>query len=105
MRDLSCLRTVRTVGYREDMDITVIRTGGQGGRPRRATLQTSDPELSALARTAVAEGHETPPVGVPEGFSYEITVDDASVYCADPRLTSAQSSLITAVLHAAERPE
>ncbi|MCZ7414156.1 MULTISPECIES: protealysin inhibitor emfourin [unclassified Streptomyces] len=83
------------------MDITVIRTGGQGGRPRRATLTTSDPEMADLARRAVAEGHGTPPVGGPEGFSYEITVDDAAVYCADPRLTTAQAHLITEVFQQA----
>ncbi|MBW1601028.1 hypothetical protein JJV70_02700 [Streptomyces sp. JJ66] len=84
------------------MHITVIRTGGQGGQPRRAALDTTDTELTELARTALAEGHETPPVGGPEGFSYEIIADDTTTYCADPRLTPAQSALITRVLHAAE---
>ena len=36
--------------------------------------------------------------GVPDGFSYEITVDGRTVYCADPRLTEEQRELIRRVL-------
>ena len=40
----------------------------------------------------------TPPVGVPDGFSYQLTVDGRTVYCSDPRLTEPQRKLITRVL-------
>ncbi|MBB1245468.1 hypothetical protein GL263_18140 [Streptomyces durbertensis] len=80
------------------MRISVIRTGGFGGVPKRATLETDDDKLIALVREAVDEGREVPPVGVPDGFNYEITVDGTAVYCADPRLTDAQSTVITRVL-------
>ena len=46
----------------------------------------------------MAEGRGTPPVGVPDGFSYQITVDGKTVYCADPRLTEEQRKLISRVL-------
>jgi hypothetical protein len=35
---------------------------------------------------------------VPDGFSYEITVDGKTVYAADPRLTHEQRELISRVL-------
>ncbi|MDH6434249.1 hypothetical protein M2158_002726 [Streptomyces sp. SAI-144] len=38
------------------------------------------------------------PSGVPDGFSYEITVDGRTVYAADPRLTEEQRELISKVL-------
>ncbi|MCF6521710.1 protealysin inhibitor emfourin [Streptomyces sp. JJ36] len=85
------------------MRITVIRTGGFGGLARRATLDTAGradaAELDSLAKTALAEGHrEERPVGVPDGFHYEIEADGETSYCADPRLTEAQRTLITRVL-------
>ncbi|MDT0377475.1 hypothetical protein RM572_01625 [Streptomyces sp. DSM 42041] len=85
------------------MRITVIRTGGFGGVTRRAMLDTGDlpdsGEVAALADQAVAEGHrDERPVGVPDGFHYEIEADGATAYCADPRLTDAQRTLITRVL-------
>ncbi|MFD8655246.1 hypothetical protein ACFV1D_47140, partial [Streptomyces mirabilis] len=40
----------------------------------------------------------TRPAGVPDGFSYEITVNGKTVYAADPRLTEEQRSLISRVL-------
>lgn len=80
------------------MRISVIRTGGFGGIARRAELETTDTELTDLARAALADGREVPPIGVPDGFNYEITVDDRAAYCADPRLTRAQSAVITRVL-------
>jgi hypothetical protein len=46
----------------------------------------------------VAAGRATPPVGVPDGFNYEITVDGRTVYAADPRLTEEQRQLISRVL-------
>ncbi|MFD9032167.1 hypothetical protein ACFVZW_13630 [Streptomyces sp. NPDC059567] len=36
--------------------------------------------------------------GVPDGFSYEITVDGETVRCGDPRLTDSQRALIARVL-------
>lgn len=80
------------------MQITVIRTGGFGGLASRASIDTSDPELIALAEKALAEGREVRPIGVPDGFSYEIIVDDRAVYCADPHLTDSERILITRVL-------
>ncbi|OEU85061.1 metalloprotease [Streptomyces abyssalis] len=80
------------------MRITVTRTGGFGGLTRRATLRTDGrpdaAELAALARSALAEGRAEPSTGVPDGFHYEIETDDGTTYCADPRLTEAQSALI-----------
>ena len=85
------------------MRITVIRTGGFGGLTRRATLDTDGrpdhAELATLAEQAVAEGHrDERPVGVPDGFHYEIEADGAVAYCADPRLSEAQRTLISRVL-------
>ncbi|AXK36901.1 hypothetical protein DVA86_34620 [Streptomyces armeniacus] len=84
------------------MRITVIRTGGFGGLTRRATLDTlghPDAErLMALARDALAEGRTERPLGVPDGFHYEIECDGVTAYCADPRLTESQRTLITQVL-------
>lgn len=84
------------------MHITVVRTGGFGGLSRRATLDTrarpDAAELDSLAQKALTEGHEERPVGVPDGFHYEIEADGATTYCADPRLTDAQRTLITRVL-------
>lgn len=37
-------------------------------------------------------------MGVPDGFSYTITVDGKTVHCADPRLTDEQRGLISRVL-------
>ncbi|MEV6104876.1 protealysin inhibitor emfourin [Streptomyces sp. NPDC051940] len=84
------------------MRISVTRTGGFGGIRRHATLDTAGRAdavgLQALARQALAAGRDRPPIGVPDGFSYELTVDGTTVYCADPRLSDAQRALITAVL-------
>ncbi|WP_328871288.1 hypothetical protein OHT76_14815 [Streptomyces sp. NBC_00287] len=84
------------------MRIQVRRTGGFAGIERHAEVDTSArpdaPEWHALAEKAVAAGRGTPPVGVPDGFSYQITVDGKTVYCSDPRLTEEQRKLITKVL-------
>ncbi|MEU5519682.1 protealysin inhibitor emfourin [Streptomyces sp. NPDC047860] len=84
------------------MRIQVRRTGGFAGIEREAEVDTSGrpdaPEWHALAERALAAGRGTPPVGVPDGFSYRITVDGKSVYCADPRLTPEQRTLIHRVL-------
>ncbi|MFF8989932.1 protealysin inhibitor emfourin [Streptomyces sp. NPDC014983] len=84
------------------MRIQVRRTGGFAGIERRAEVDTSArpdaEEWHSLAGRALASGRGTPPAGVPDGFSYEITVDDRTVYAADPRLTEDQRELISRVL-------
>ncbi|MET9910035.1 protealysin inhibitor emfourin [Streptomyces sp. NPDC006476] len=84
------------------MRIRVRRTGGFAGIERRAEVDTSGRpdahEWQGLAEKAVAAGRVTPPAGVPDGFSYEITVDGRTVYAADPRLTEEQRQLISRVL-------
>ncbi|MFI7007389.1 protealysin inhibitor emfourin [Streptomyces sp. NPDC050145] len=84
------------------MRIHVRRTGGFAGVPRQAEIDTSghgdEHEWRQLAEAALAEGRDSPPGGVPDGFSYTITVDGRTVYCADPRLTPEQRRLITRVL-------
>jgi hypothetical protein len=84
------------------MRIRVKRTGGFAGIERRAEVDTAGradaAEWQALAEQAVAAGRRLPPAGVPDGFSYEITVDGRTVYCADPRLTDEQRELVSRVL-------
>ncbi|MFF4346638.1 protealysin inhibitor emfourin [Streptomyces sp. NPDC001530] len=84
------------------MRIQVRRTGGFAGIERFAEVDTSERpdahEWHALAEQAIAAGRGTPPVGVPDGFKYQITVDDKTVYAADPRLTEEQRKLISRVL-------
>ncbi|GHE67572.1 protealysin inhibitor emfourin [Streptomyces spiralis] len=84
------------------MRIQVRRTGGFAGIERFAEVDTAGradaQEWHALAEQALAAGRGTPPVGVPDGFSYQITVDGTTVYAADPRLTDAERKLITRVL-------
>ncbi len=84
------------------MRIQVRRTGGFAGIERQAEVDTSGradaSEWHALAERAVAAGGTTSPAGVPDGFSYRITVDGRTVYCADPRLTEEQRALIRRVL-------
>ncbi|MDQ1038743.1 hypothetical protein QFZ75_005159 [Streptomyces sp. V3I8] len=84
------------------MRIQVSRTGGFAGIGRHAEIDTSGrpdaQEWHALAERAVAAGRGTPPMGVPDGFSYEITVDGRTAYCTDPHLTEEQRKLITRVL-------
>jgi hypothetical protein len=84
------------------MRIQVRRTGGFAGIERFAEVDTTGRqdahEWHALAREAATTARTTPPVGVPDGFSYQITIDDHTVYCADPRLSEPQRKLITRVL-------
>ncbi|GHH87408.1 hypothetical protein GCM10018793_63120 [Streptomyces sulfonofaciens] len=84
------------------MRIQVKRTGGFAGIERHAEVDVSGrddaAEWQALAEQALSDGRDTPPIGVPDGFSYQITVDGRTVYCADPRLTQAQRKLISWVL-------
>ncbi|MER5709289.1 MULTISPECIES: protealysin inhibitor emfourin [unclassified Streptomyces] len=79
------------------MRIRVRRTGGFAGIERSAEVEVSDPEWESLATTVLAEG-DGDVRGVPDGFSYEITVDGRTVRCCDPRLTDAQRTLVTRVL-------
>jgi hypothetical protein len=84
------------------MRIEVRRTGGFAGIERRGEVDTSArpdaPEWHTLAERALAAGRGTPPAGVPDGFSYQITVDGRTVYAADPALTEEQRELISRVL-------
>lgn len=84
------------------MRIQVRRTGGFAGIERRAEVDTAGrpdaPEWHALAEHALSTARHTPPPGVPDGFSYRITVDNRTAYCADPTLTEAQRTLIRRVL-------
>ncbi|KUL36496.1 metalloprotease [Streptomyces sp. NRRL F-4489] len=84
------------------MRIEISRTGGFAGISRHASVDTaecSDAEaLQALADRALAGASTEPPVGVPDGFRYAITVDGKTGYCADPHLTDAQRELIDRVL-------
>lgn len=84
------------------MRIQVRRTGGFAGIERHAEVDTSGRpdahEWHALAERALTTGGGTPPAGVPDGFSYRITVDGRTVYCADPRLTEEQRRLVSRVL-------
>ncbi|MEU4199270.1 protealysin inhibitor emfourin [Streptomyces sp. NPDC045470] len=84
------------------MRIQVRRTGGFAGIERHAEVDTSGrpdaAEWHALAEQAAAAGRGTPPVGVPDGFSYQITIDGRTVYASDPRLTAEQRKLISRVL-------
>ncbi|MFF2776583.1 protealysin inhibitor emfourin [Streptomyces sp. NPDC058052] len=78
------------------MRIRVRRTGGFAGIERTAEVEVTGPEWESLA-SAVLAGPEPGRV-VPDGFSYEITVDGRTVRCADPHLTDAQRTLVTRVL-------
>lgn len=84
------------------MRIEVRRTGGFAGIERHAVVSTEGrpdaQDWHALAERALAAGRGTPPLGVPDGFAYEITVDARTVYCADPRLSEEQRELIRRVL-------
>ena len=84
------------------MRIQVRRTGGFAGIERHKEVDTCGRpdahDWRALAEKALAAGRGTRPIGVPDGFSYEITVDGRTVYAADPRLTEEQRELISKVL-------
>ncbi|MER7171070.1 protealysin inhibitor emfourin [Streptomyces mesophilus] len=84
------------------MRIQVRRTGGFGGLDHYRSVDTKGrldaADWQALAEEALAQGRLSPPIGVPDGFTYQITVDGRTVYCADPRLTEPQRKLISRVL-------
>ncbi|MFI6418027.1 protealysin inhibitor emfourin [Streptomyces sp. NPDC050842] len=83
------------------MRIRVRRTGGFAGIERSAEVDTSGRadagEWHTLAVAVLADGSDDGRA-VPDGFSYEITVDDRTVRCHDPRLTDAQRTLIKKLL-------
>ncbi|MFC8951445.1 MULTISPECIES: protealysin inhibitor emfourin [unclassified Streptomyces] len=87
------------------MRIRVRRTGGFAGIERSAEVDTSGrPDAGdwhTLAEAVLDGGDEAAGEGsrgVPDGFSYEITIDGRTVHCDDPRLTEEQRTLITRVL-------
>ncbi|RPK65112.1 hypothetical protein EES43_08490 [Streptomyces sp. ADI96-02] len=84
------------------MRIQVSRSGGFAGITRRQEVDTEGradaAEWASLAEEVLGSAAEAPPSGVPDGFRYAITVDDRTVYCADPDLTGAQRTLVSRVL-------
>ncbi|MET9925733.1 MULTISPECIES: protealysin inhibitor emfourin [unclassified Streptomyces] len=91
------------------MRIQVTRTGGFAGISRHHEVDTEGREDAAeweslaeeiLAAASFAEDGtpDAPPSGVPDGFRYRITVEDRTVYCADPDLTGPQRTLVSRVL-------
>ncbi|OON80861.1 protealysin inhibitor emfourin [Streptomyces tsukubensis] len=88
------------------MRIQVTRTGGLAGIKRQAAVDTAvmpdAPDWHALADDALKEGPGGPPLGVPDGFHYEITVDGESIHTAEPRLSEAQRQLVARVLKEGE---
>ncbi|MEI7031315.1 protealysin inhibitor emfourin [Streptomyces pratensis] len=84
------------------MRIQVSRTGGFAGIARRHEVDTEGredaAEWHALVAQALASATAAPSAGVPDGFRYAITVDDRTLYCADPDLTGAQRTLVSRVL-------
>ncbi|MFF5972064.1 protealysin inhibitor emfourin [Streptomyces sp. NPDC012769] len=86
------------------MRISVRRTGGFAGIERSAEVDTAGradaAEWHALAASVLAESldDEQAARGVPDGFSYEITVDGRTVRCRDPHLGEAQRALVTRLL-------
>ncbi|MFE5731215.1 protealysin inhibitor emfourin [Streptomyces sp. NPDC056528] len=84
------------------MRIRVRRTGGFAGIERSAEVDTAG-RADAGVWTALTEAVLTADEGgdgsrVPDGFSYEITVDGRTVRCGDPHLTEAQRTLVARVL-------
>jgi hypothetical protein len=84
------------------MRIQVTRSGGFAGIERHAEIDTDAlPDADrwhALASSVLASGAQDPSAGVPDGFSYEITVDGRTVRCVEPRLTDEQRQLVSGVL-------
>ncbi|MYY13530.1 hypothetical protein GT204_32845 [Streptomyces sp. SID4919] len=84
------------------MRIVVRRTGGFAGIERQAEVDTAcradAADWHALAEQALAGASPVPGTGVPDGFSYEVTVDGRTLHYADPALTDAQRELVSRVL-------
>lgn len=87
------------------MRIRVRRTGGFAGIERSAEVDTAGrgdaAELHDLAGAVVAAdggAGDGGGRGVPDGFSYEITVDGRTVHCREPHLTEQQRALVRVIL-------
>ncbi|MFQ6145070.1 protealysin inhibitor emfourin [Streptomyces sp. SID10815] len=84
------------------MRIQVRRTGGFAGIERNAEVDTDErsdaQEWRSLAEKVLTAGEGAREPVVPDGFSYEITVDGRTIRAADPRLTEDQRELISRVL-------
>ncbi|GAA5070034.1 protealysin inhibitor emfourin [Streptomyces similanensis] len=84
------------------MRIQVRRTGGFAGIERNAEVDTDErsdaQEWRSLAEKVLTAGESAREPVVPDGFSYEITVDGRTIRAADPRLTEDQRELISRVL-------
>lgn len=84
------------------MRIQVRRTGGFAGLQRAAEIDTAGrddaEDWHSLADAVLAGGHSLPRAVMPDGFSYEITVNGRTVRCADPSVTEEQRKLISRVL-------
>ncbi|MBV2357541.1 hypothetical protein KUM39_24770 [Streptomyces sp. J2-1] len=84
------------------MRIRVRRTGGFAGVERAAGVDTAGradaARWHALAAGALAAADTAPPTGVPDGFHYTITVDDRTVYAADPHVADPVRELVTRLL-------
>ncbi|WP_329018570.1 protealysin inhibitor emfourin [Streptomyces sp. NBC_00690] len=84
------------------MRIQVRRTGGFAGIERFAEIDVSGRADAdgwrELAVHALTNGRSEPSRGVPDGFSYEISVDGTTVHASEPRLTDAQRELVSRVL-------
>ncbi|MFF0432223.1 protealysin inhibitor emfourin [Streptomyces sp. NPDC004327] len=84
------------------MKIRVVRTGGFAGIEKSAEVETDgrpdDQRLRELADRTLAAPPPPESRGVPDGFSYEITIDGTMVRLADPHLTDEQRELIQLVL-------
>ncbi|MER8034591.1 protealysin inhibitor emfourin [Streptomyces hydrogenans] len=78
------------------MRIRVRRTGGFAGIERSAEVEVTGPDWESLAASVLTTAEAVR--GVPDGFSYEITIDGRTVRCADPHLTDDQRTLVTRVL-------
>lgn len=78
-----------------------MRTGGFAGIEKSAEVETDgrpdDGRMRTLAREALA-APSPESRAVPDGFSYEITIDGRTVRWADPHLTAEQRELIQLVL-------
>lgn len=87
------------------MRIQVTRTGGFAGLRRGGVVETEKlpdaEEWQKLAEQALADARltgEEDRAGVPDGFHYELSVDDRVVHSADPHLSDAQRDLFRRVL-------
>jgi hypothetical protein len=84
------------------MRIEVVQSGGFAGIRRRAVLDTAgrpDAEhLHALAHEVLAAGMAPFSRGTPDGFQFDVTVDDRTARFFAGSSSEAQRQLIQAVL-------